>query len=116
MNNIEILIKLLSAYKFSLNTEDELKLQMAKVLDDNQIPYIKEHRLDAKNRVDFFIYEHAIEVKVKGGAKKIFRQCERYCGFDTVKGLVLVTNKSMGFPEMVNGKPCYVMSLGKSWL
>ena len=85
-------------------------------MDAQDVLYKPEYRLDAKNRPDFFVYEHAVEVKIKGSAKAIYRQCERYSAFPEVKGVYLVTNKAMGFPETLNGKPCYVINLGKSWL
>lgn len=48
--------------------------------------------------------------------KKIYKQCERYANFDQVKQLVLITNRSMGFPETINNKPCYVINIGRAWL
>lgn len=113
---VQNFFSLISKYRFSLETEDALKLQMAEVLTQSGIPFEKEYKLDEKNKLDFFIYEHAVEVKIKGSAKSIYRQCVRYCEFAQVKGLFLVTNKSLGFPESINGKPCYVLNLGKSWL
>lgn len=106
----------MSSSRFSLASEEELKLEMKAVLEAHGIPFEREYRLDAKNRPDFFVYEHAVEVKIKGSAKAIYRQCERYSAFPQVKGIYLITNKSMGFPETLNGKPCYIINLGKSWL
>lgn len=114
--NLTIFHNLMTAYRFSLESEEELKLQMAKVMQDNDIPFKREYRLDPKNKPDFMVFEYAVEVKIKGAAKAIYRQCERYSTFDEVKGLYLITNKSMGFPETLNGKPCYVINLGRSWL
>src|SRR5271166_5168093 len=116
MVDVQTILKLFSSHQFSLNTEEDLKIQMKKVLDDNKIEFVKEYVLDKKNRPDFFIEGIAVEVKIKGAAKAIYRQCERYCGFEEVKSLILVTNRSMGFPETINEKPCYVVSLGKGWL
>lgn len=113
---IQDVLQLFSKYQFSLETEDALKLQMREVLTKNGVPFEPEYKLDEKNRPDFWVYEHAIEVKIKGSAKAIYRQCLRYCEFEQVKGLVLVTNKAMGFPPELNGKPTWVVNLGKSWL
>lgn len=113
---IDRFIKIVSSKAFSLDTESQLKIEMESVLVEENIPFKKEYVLDAKNRPDFFIDGFAIEVKIKGSAKSIYRQCERYCSFDEVNGLVLVTNRSMGFPETIFGKPCYVINLGKAWL
>ena len=86
--------------RFSLDSEEALKLQMKEAMEAHAIPFEREYRLDAKNRPDFMVFEHAVEVKIKGSAKAIYKQCERYAGF----------------PETLNDKPCYVINLGKSWL
>lgn len=78
--------------------------------------FVREYKLDAHNIPDFFYDGIAIEVKIKGSKMAIYKQCERYCRFDQVKALILCTNKSMGFPEEINGKPCYYINLGKAWL
>lgn len=116
MTTIQEVIQLLSKYQFSLDTEEALKIQMAEVLTANGVPFIKEHFLDKKNKPDFLIFDFAIECKISGSAKSIYRQCLRYCEFPAVKGLVLITNKALGFPEELNGKPAYVVNTGKSWL
>lgn len=102
----------------NLSTEASLKKDMAFLFARHLgIIMPEEYVLDPKNRVDFFLDGTAIEVKInKGAAKSIYKQCERYCQFDEVKNLILVTNRPMGFPKEINGKPCYVISLGKGWL
>jgi len=110
------IIELLSKYQFSLTSETELQSQIKEILESNNIPFEKEYNLDDKNRPDFFLEGIALEVKIKGSAKSIYRQCERYCEFDAVSNLILVTNRSMGFPETLNDKPCYLIHLGQSWL
>jgi len=115
---LEKIFALISRHKFSLDTEDHLKLQIAEVLMKNNVPYKKEHILDVKNVIDFFCEGIGIEAKIRTGetAKKIYKQCQRYCQFDEVQQLILVTNKALGFPPEINGKPCYVINLGRSWL
>ena len=115
---LEKIFTLISKHRFSLDTEDHLKEQMAVILTLNGISYKKEHILDPKNIVDFFSDGIGIEAKIKTTetAKKIYKQCVRYCEFDEIEKLILVTNKALGFPKEINGKPCYVINLGKSWL
>lgn len=110
------IIKLLSTKRFIVNDEKELQKSIEDVFKVSGVEYEREFRLDPKNRPDFFINGIAIEIKIKGNAKKIYKQCERYCQFDNVKSLLLITNRSMGFPQQINGKDCYIMNLGKSWL
>lgn len=102
--------------RFTLDSEKETQAAITRKLVESGISFTREHRLDEDNIPDFFIQGIAIEVKIKGNAKKIYKQCERYCKFEEVKELVLVTNRSMGFPPSINGKPCYVINLGKAWL
>ncbi len=111
-----MLIKILSSYRFPLEKEKETQAAIEKRFEENGIQYSREHHLDPVNIPDFFIDGTAIEIKIKGNAKSIYKQCERYCQFDEVKSLILVTNRSMGFPKEINGKPCYFINLGKAWL
>lgn len=108
--------KLLSAYRFDTSCEATLQGQIEKVFQDCGAQYQREVRLSSRDRIDFLIGEIGIEVKIKGQAKEIFRQCQRYCGYDQIKAIILVTGRSMGFPETIDGKPCYYHNLGQSWL
>lgn len=112
----EEVIGLLSKYQFSLSFEKDLQGQIDYVLRQNGFLFQKEYSFDKLSRIDFFGDGIGIEVKIKGTAKNIYRQCERYCQFDSLDVLILVTNRSMGFPPTLCGKPCYVLNLGRSWL
>lgn len=114
---INKVLKILYSHRFPLVVEKETQFSIEQKLVENGVPYIREHKLDEQNIPDFFIDGSiAVEVKVKGTAKQIYRQCERYCQFDEVRKLILVTNRSMGFPQQINGKDCYMINLGKAWL
>lgn len=110
------LLAQLSKYKLSLNAEKILQKEIAEVL--RQFQPADEFRLDDNNIIDFYLPGTGIgiEVKIKGSRKEIYKQCLRYCEFDRIKILVLVTNRSLGFPKTINGKPCYVVNLGTAWL
>lgn len=110
------IIQILSSSRFNLENEKQTQSEIELKLKQNKINYVREHRLDEKNIPDFFIDGIAIEIKIKGNAKQIYKQCERYSKFDEVKNIMLVTNRSMGFPAEINGKSCYVVNLGKAWL
>lgn len=113
---IQSILKILSVERFSTQNEKETQSQIEDVLKRNNIDFKREHRLSPESIPDFFIDGIAIEVKIKGNAMQIYKQCERYSKFDEVKQLILITNRSMGFPAELNNKPCYVMKLGNSWL
>jgi len=111
------ILKSLTGVKFPLNNEKVLQASIEKRLKSRFIGYQREYELDEKNIPDFLIAGCvAVEVKIKGNAQLIYRQCWRYCQFDQVKSLILITNRSMGFPKEINGKPCYLLNLGKAWL
>jgi hypothetical protein len=110
---LEQILAQLKRHRFSLSTEAVLKTEMAPLLPG----FIPEYRLDEKSRPDFFREDGiAIEVKIKGSPKAIYKQCLRYCESDKVKTFILITNRSMGFPDQILGKPCYVVNIGRGWL
>jgi hypothetical protein len=113
---IEEIIKLLSRYKFPLSNEKELQANIFNTMLPTWKDVVREYPLNNKNVVDLYLQGIAIEVKIHANAKSIYKQCVRYCEFDSVKQLILVTNRSMGFPKEINGKPCYVINIGKAWL
>lgn len=110
------LVDALSRAQLPLENEATLQTAIAQVLQYHEIPYLREKRLDPKNRIDFYCQGVGLEVKVKGQAPAIYKQLKRYCAFDEVENLILVTTRSMGLPETINNKPCYVVRLGMAWL
>lgn len=104
----------LKAERFPLESEKELQREIWRVLQG--MPVEREYRLDGGSVVDFMVAGVGIEVKIGGRKKAIYRQVLRYCGFEEVKALVVVTNRSLGLPETLNDKPVYVLKLGTSWL
>lgn len=110
----------LKSFKFA-HLEDEKALQTdietaIKTIVEGTVE--REYRLSDKDIVDFFWKEPglAIEIKVKGRPKEIYRQLERYAQHDQVKCLLLMTSKTMGIPAFINDKPVFYMSLGQAWL
>jgi hypothetical protein len=114
---IETVIGALKKHRFSLVRESDTQREIGQVLLKTGISFIPEYKLDEKNRIDFLIEGfHGLEVKIKGSPADIYKQCVRYCHFEKIKNLILVTNKSMGVPSEIGGKPVYVVLLGRSWL
>ena len=113
---INDVINILGHRRLPLSTEQELQDAVEGMLRKHDIPYEREVKLSEHDRIDFMVFDMGIEIKIKGSAKSIYRQCERYCGFEEVGSLLLLTNRSMGFPEEIGGTSCYLLNLGKSWL
>lgn len=109
-------LQTLKTKRFSMTNEKKAQMQMYEIL--KPLDYVREHRLDDKNIPDFFHLQHGIgiEVKIKGSKKNIYRQLERYCTFETVKALILVTGRQLGLPPEIGGKPCYYVNLSKAYL
>lgn len=115
---IEKLFAILTKHRFSMEKEKETQLEIAALLKSNNIEFTREFILDKKNTIDFMFEEQGIgmEVKIKGGKRAIYRQCERYCSFDKINVLILVTGRSMGMPKEINNKPIYLINLSTAWL
>jgi len=114
---ISEMIKSLDSYAFDLTDEKTLQQDLFDIVLKD-LGFVREFPLDGKNRIDFYHQNRKIglEVKVDGSATAIHRQCKRYCKKNSVRDLVLLTSKSMGFPREIEGKPVYYHSFGKSWL
>jgi len=113
----EELVPFFHARRFPLSDEKLLQVQIDDELTRLGVSFKREVRLSGKDVVDFLIEDKiALEIKIKGGKRAIFRQCERYCSHERVTALVLATAVPMGFPPEILGKPCYVASLGRGWL
>lgn len=77
----------------------------------------REVRLSPKDRIDFLVNETiGIEVKIKGSKRAIYRQLQRYAEIDQLQRVILVSAVALGLPEMINGKPITLVSLGGAWL
>lgn len=99
-----------------MNTEKELQDAIEAYLVQNKIPYQRELQLSEADRPDFMIDSIAVEVKIQGSKGQIFRQIERYTKHESVTGLLLITNKAMGLPYVVNGVECKILRVGMAWL
>lgn len=106
----------LTQKRLPFTTEVELQDAVEQALRDAGISFLREHRRDGMNRFDFVVSGVVIEVKVSGSARNTYRQVKRYCLLPEVLGVVVVTGKTIGMPEVVEGKPVAVHSVGKAWL
>lgn len=129
------IIALIETHRLPLSDEKDLQAELAAVLGGAGISYRREVRLSATDIVDFMVWDLAdsqlspddavsrlgapalaIEVKIKGQRRAIYRQLERYCAHDDVAELVLATNVPMGLPDAINGKPVALARLSRGWL
>lgn len=108
----ELLIKT----RMDVATEKTLQNDIETAFKQRGIPYERELPLSPTDIPDFMVEGLAIEVKIGGTNMPVYRQCERYCTYDQVKGIMLVTTKPFNLPEYIKEKPAYVVKLGTAWL
>lgn len=78
--------------------------------------YEAEARIGPGDRIDFLVGTIGIEAKVKYPRRKIWRQLDRYTGREAITSLILITGTAIGLPAAMNGKPLYLVSLGRASL
>ncbi|WP_316234641.1 hypothetical protein [Bradyrhizobium sp. SZCCHNR1020] len=111
------IIALIESARLPLADEKILQAELARLFDGAGIVYRREVRLSAADIVDFMIADGlAIEIKIKGQRRAIYKQLERYCAHAHVGEIVLATNVAMGLPDAINGKPVGLARLGRGWL
>jgi hypothetical protein len=117
------LVALIEAHRLPLSDEKDLQAELARVFDVAGIIYQREVSLSFADIPDFMVFGApgltrgiAVEVKIKGQRRAIYRQIERYCAHEDVTGLVLATNVPMGVPDTIHGKPVALARLSRGWL
>lgn len=66
--------------------------------------------------IDILSGDVAIEAKLAGSGRGIFRQLQGYAEDPRIAEFVLVTNKAVSMPPLIRSKPCFVVSVGRAWL
>lgn len=108
--------RLLSSVRLPIDSEKALQAAIEAHLTASGAAFEREVTLAPGDIVDFMVGAVAVEVKIKGARRAIYRQCERYAAHDNVEAILLVTNVAMGFPPEIGGKPTAVLHLGRAWL
>lgn len=123
-NLADDVVKLLRTARLPVNTEAELQVEIAALLDRNGILYRREAQVSG-GRIDFLIGyagrftdnpSVGLEVKIKGGKRSIFKQCAAYCGDPRISHLIVLTGISLGLPPEMAGKPVTIVTIGAAWL
>jgi hypothetical protein len=112
----QAVIAILRQYRFPLSSEKACQAAIAEGFDEQGIKYSREHQLSPSGIPDFLVGTTAVEVKLQGSKASIFRQCRRYCEYEGVDNLILVSNIAMGLPATVAGRGLWLHSLGTGWL
>ena len=111
------IVEIVQSRPLRMDDEKKLQAEIAEMLDAAGIDYKREVDLGGGDVIDFMFRKGiGMEVKLRESKRAIYRQCRRYCLHKQVSTLVLLTGTALGFPEEVEGKPCYVVSIGGGWL
>lgn len=108
------LVRALKAHEYHYANERDLQDAIAVILRRREIPFSREVRLTATDRIDFLVgLGIGVEVKLDGQMTELLRQLARYAQCEDVSALVVVTPKSRlaQLPDSLNGKPIYVVHL-----
>lgn len=121
MNDLHAVLNILKHARVSLSDEKVAQADLDHLLRSGlavNAVVSREHRLGDGDIPDFLIEgRYVIEVKMKGARKAaIYRQLDRYAAHPDVQAIILVTNLAMGLPPTINGKPTFIVNLGRAWL
>jgi len=112
---IQYLLQILARGRFNYVNEIRCQDQIAEYFNCLKMSFEREYQLG--NRfVDFYLPNSGLALEIKASKNwskiKVYRQCEYYCSFKDIKGLVLATAKAQSLPKFIQGKPVSVFSLG----
>ncbi|MFC6838594.1 hypothetical protein [Xanthomonas theicola] len=115
------LARLLGGYRYRYGSEVQLHDAMASVLESAGLTFERELRLDARNRVDFWLDGIVIEVKVGGSLSEALHQADRYVHLPMVTGVLLASTERWGDTSLRerpawNGKPFQLVRLSRQAL
>lgn len=94
----------LQAVQYLFANEARLHELIGKVLESAGFEFDREHRIDEKNRADFWLSGIVIEVKVAGDLAAAWRQCLRYSKLPGVSGVLLASTCPWARDRLINEK------------
>ena len=96
--------------------EYDLHRLVMDTLSRQGVPFAHEVSLAPRCRIDLMCGGVGIEIK-RGRVEraKVLRQLTRYAACERVAGLILVTEKSLGMPREIGGKPVRGVCLNRLW-
>ena len=96
--------------------EYDLHRLVMDTLSRQGVPFAHEVSLAPRCRIDLMCGGVGVEIK-RGRVEraKVLRQLTRYAACEQVAGLRLVTEKSLGLPREIGGKPVRVVCLNRLW-
>lgn len=115
-SSAQTIIRLLSSVRLQLRRESALQQQIESVFIGAGLPFEREVRLSASDRIDFMVGDVGVEVKVGGSRRAIYEQLVRYAKHESIQALILATGVATVLPREIEGKPVYIANLSVAWL
>lgn len=113
----EAVVKVITGARIDLTVEKTTQSDIERAFTRKGMPFVREYRLSSRDIPDFLAFDQvAIEVKIGGAKRSIYRQLCRYAEHDVVKAIVLASNVAITLPDDIDGKPLRLASLGVAWL
>jgi hypothetical protein len=118
----KMIAKAIMTSRIPISHEKQTQQYLAEIFTTLGVLFAREFRLSGADVVDFWVQAAdgkgaVLEVKMRRARPAdILRQLERYAEHDQVRSLYLITNKAIDLPHRINGKPAYLISLGRAWL
>ena len=96
--------------------EYDLHALISCALDNANLSYVHEAKIEKGCRADFMVGNICVEVKKsKPDKNTLLKQVTRYLSADAVHGILVVMQKSVPLPPVIMNKPVRVLSLDKLW-
>jgi len=96
--------------------EYDLHALISCALDNANLSYVHEAKIEKGCRADFMVGNICVEVKKsKPDKNTLLKQVTRYLSADAVHGILIVMQKSVPLPPVIMNKPVRVLSLDKLW-
>jgi hypothetical protein len=104
--------------RIQIATETQAQKDVFDALVASGIQAEREYKLDERSRLDVLAFDDiAVEVKIQGGRRAIWKQVERYAGYDKISAVVLATSVAFAFQASdITKKPVLVASLSRGWM
>ena len=117
MEDIYLIMTALGEVKITRRmNEDEIHQKIMDTFDDFGLKYHHEYQLIPHKRFDFWLDGIVIEVKKEKPSKIILlNQLNRYTKVNEVTAIIVVLEKSIDLPRVLNDKPIFNISLNANW-
>lgn len=97
--------------------EYDLHALVMDTLSRHDLSFTHEARLAPRCRIDLMC-EGGVGIEIKRGKpepRRIQEQLRRYAACEQVSALILVTERTVAVPQIINGKPVAMVCLNRLW-